>query len=159
MVLVEHHSKPELLAPAGNLESFFAALDHGAEAIYVGYRHHNARALAVNFTLEEIARLYDYAHQRGVKLYVVLNALALEEELEEMVAALSGLSQIEPDGLIIQDGAIARLCRHHFPNLELHASTLMTVHNRAGVEQLETMGFRRVVLARELTVDEVAQEL
>ncbi len=156
-MIAEHHSKPELLAPAGNLESFFAALDHGAEAIYVGYRHYNARALAVNFTLEEIARLNDYAHQQGVRLYVALNTLALEDELAEMVTALAGLSQIEPDGLIIQDGAIARLCRRHFPNLELHASTLMTVHNRAGVEQLETMGFSRVVLARELTLDEVAQ--
>jgi putative protease len=157
MDLAKPHTQPELLAPAGNIESFFAALEHGAEAIYVGYRHHNARALATNFTLEEIARLNEYAHLLGVRLYVALNALAREDELEELVAALAGLAQIEPDGLIIQDGAIARLCRRHFPNLDLHASTLMSVHNCAGVEQLETMGFQRAVLARELTLAELAQ--
>jgi putative protease len=157
MDLAKPRTQPELLAPAGNIESFFAALDHGAEAIYLGYRHHNARALAANFTLEEIARLKEYARRQGVRLYVALNALAREEELEELVITLAGLAQIEPDGLIIQDGGIARLCRRHFPNLILHASTLMTVHNRAGVEQLESMGFQRAVLARELTIDELTR--
>lgn len=156
MDLAQHRNKPELLAPAGNIESFFAALDHGADAVYVGYRHHNARALAANFTLEEIARLNEYAHGQGARLYVALNALAREEELEELVSILAGLAQIEPDGLIIQDGAVARLCLGHFRNLNLHASTLMTVHNCAGIEQLETMGFQRAVLARELSLDEVA---
>jgi len=141
---------PELLAPAGNIESFFAALENGADAVYVGYRHFNARALAANFTLEDIARLKEYAHNHG------LNAALREEEIEEIVDTLSGLSQVEPDGLIIQDGAIARLCQLHFPNLSLHASTLMTVHNSAGVEQLQSMGFQRVVLARELTIEELA---
>ena len=150
-------NQPELLAPAGNIESFFAGLGHGADAIYVGCRHHNARALATNFNLEEIARLKEYARGQGVKLYVALNAIAREEELGELVHILASLAKIEPDGLIIQDGAIARLCRLYFPNLDLHASTLMTVHNSAGVEQLEAMGFQRAVLARELTLDEIAQ--
>jgi putative protease len=145
----------ELLAPAGNLESFFAALENGADAVYVGYRQFNARALAANFSLEDIARLKEYTHDHGVKLYVALNAALREEEIEEIVNSLSGLSQVEPDGLIIQDGAIARLCRHYFPKLKLHASTLMTIHNSAGVEQLQSMGFQRVVLARELTVEEL----
>ena len=148
---------PELLAPAGNIESFFAALENGADAVYVGYGNLNARALAANFTLEDIARLNEYAHRQGVKLYVALNAAVREEEIEEIVNTLSGLSQVEPDGLIIQDGAIARLCQLHFPNLNLHASTLMTVHNSAGVEQLHSMGFQRVVLARELTIEELAR--
>ncbi len=148
---------PELLAPAGNIESFFAALENGADAVYVGYRHLNARALAANFTLEDIARLNEYAHRQGVKLYVALNAAIREEEIEEVVNALSGLSQVKPSGLIIQDGAIARLCQLHFPNLKLHASTLMTIHNSAGVEQLQSMGFQRVVLARELTIEELAR--
>jgi putative protease len=147
---------PELLAPAGNIESFFAALENGADAVYVGYRHFNARALAANFTLEDIARLNEYAHKHGVKLYVALNAAVLEEEIEEITNTLFGLSQVEPDGLIIQDGAIARFCQLHFPNLKLHASTLMTIHNSAGVEQLQSMGFQRVVLARELTIEELA---
>jgi putative protease len=145
----------ELLAPAGNIESFFAALENGADAVYVGYRHLNARALAANFTLEDIARLNEYAHTQGVKLYVALNAAVREEEIEEVFNTLSGLSQVEPDGIIIQDGAIARLCQLHFPNLNTHASTLMTVHNSAGVEQLQSMGFQRVVLARELTIEEI----
>jgi len=147
---------PELLAPAGNMESFFAALENGADAIYAGYRHFNARAQAANFSLDDIARLNEYAHKQGVKLYVALNSAVREEEIEEIVTTLSGLSQIEPDGLIIQDGAIARLCQLHFPNLNLHASTLMTIHNSAGVEQLQNMGFQRVVLARELAVEEIA---
>ena len=147
---------PELLAPAGNMESFFAALENGADAIYAGYRHFNARAQAANFSLDDIARLNEYAHKQGVKLYVALNSAVREEEIEEIVTTLSGLSQIQPDGLIIQDGAIARLCQLHFPNLNLHASTLMTIHNSAGVEQLQNMGFQRVVLARELAVEEIA---
>lgn len=157
MNFAEQRNQPELLAPAGNIESFFAALEHGADAIYVGYRHYNARALAANFTLEEISRLNEYAHGHGVRLYVALNALAREEELEELVTILASLAQIQPDGLIIQDGAIAHLCHRYFPNLNIHASTLMTVHNCAGVEQLETMGFQRAVLARELTIEELAQ--
>ncbi|MBT8406893.1 MAG: U32 family peptidase, partial [Deltaproteobacteria bacterium] len=157
MNLAEQRNQPDLLAPAGNIESFFAGLEYGADAIYVGCRHHNARALATNFSLEEIARLKEYAHGHKVKLYVALNAIAREEELGELVHILASLSQIEPDGLIIQDGAIARLCRLYFPNLKLHASTLMTVHNSTGVEQLESMGFQRAVLARELTIDEITQ--
>jgi putative protease len=150
-------NSPELLAPAGNIESFFAALENGADAVYVGYRHFNARALAANFSIEEIARLNEYSHSQGVKLYVALNAAVREEEIEEIVDTLSSLSQIEPDGLIIQDGAIARLCQLHFPNVNIHASTLMTVHNSAGVDQLQNMGFERVVLARELTIEELAR--
>jgi putative protease len=148
---------PELLAPAGNFESFFAALENGADAVYVGYRQLNARALAANFSLEDIARLNEYSHRQGVKLYVALNAAVREEEIDEIANTLSYLSQIEPGGLIIQDGAIARLCQLYFPKLNIHASTLMTVHNSAGVEQLENMGFQRVVLARELTIEELAR--
>jgi putative protease len=155
---MEHRQsrRPELLAPAGNLESFFAALEHGADAIYVGYRHHNARAAAPNFGLEEIARLAEYVHARGARLHVALNAIIREDELENLVSALDGLAKIRPDGLIVQDGGLARLCRRHFPDLPLHASTLMTVHNQTGVQQLEVMGFRRAVLARELTLEEIA---
>ena len=152
----EEQNHPELLAPAGNIESFFAALENGADAIYVGYRHYNARALAANFTLEDIARLNQYAHGQGVRLYVALNAVVREEEIEEIANTLAGFSQIEPDGLIVQDGAIARLCHRNFPNLHIHASTLMTVHNSAGVDQLQSMGFKRVVLARELAIEELA---
>jgi putative protease len=149
--------RPELLAPAGNLESFFAALEHGADAIYVGYRDYNARTAAANFGLEDIARLTEYAHSHGVHLHVALNAILRENELGEIVSVLDGLARIRPDGLIVQDGGIARLCRRHFPDLPLHASTLMTVHNQAGVRQVGAMGFRRAVLARELSLDEIAQ--
>ncbi|UCG13800.1 MAG: U32 family peptidase [Deltaproteobacteria bacterium] len=154
---MEQEHRPELLAPAGSIESFFAAVRNGADAIYAGLRSHNARALATNFTLDEIARLREYAHGQNVKLYVALNALVREDELRELVRLLAGLAQTQPDGLIIQDAAIASLCRSHFPDLALHASTLMTVHNSAGVEQLENMGFQRAVLARELSIDELEQ--
>jgi putative protease len=149
--------RPELLAPAGNIENFFAAVDHGADAVYVGCRHYNARASAPNFTLEEIGRLNQYARQQGVRLYVALNVLAREQELPELFSILATLDQITPDGLIIQDAGIAHLCRTHFPDLALHGSTLMTIQNSAGVQFAQKMGFQRAVLARELTLDEVSR--
>ena len=149
--------KSELLAPAGSLEAFFAALDHGADAVYCGLKEFSARAKARNFTLADVERMTMYAHSRKKRLYVTLNTLIKEAELPQLVDVLASLAAIPVDGLIIQDLGVWRLIHRHFPRLQLHASTQMTVHNAAGVKMLEKMGFARAVLARELSLVEIAE--
>jgi U32 family peptidase len=146
----------ELLAPAGSIETFFAALDQGADAVYVGLKAFSARAYAANFSLAEISSLVQVCRQRGRKLYIALNALVKEGERRELIETLAALHQIGPDALIIQDLGVYHLARRHFPDLPLHASTLMTMHNSLAVAQAAAMGFKRVVLARELTLSELA---
>lgn len=148
--------RPELLAPAGGLPAFFAALEAGADAVYCGLTTFSARANAKNFTLAEVAQMATCAHARGRKLYVALNTLVKEQELPLLAETLAGLSETGVDGLIIQDLAVWRLARRHFPELPLHASTQMTIHNAAGVNRLAAMGFTRAVLARELSLAEIA---
>jgi putative protease len=147
--------KPELLAPAGTKEAFFAALENGADAVYVGLKSLNARAHARNFSLKELHFLQGHARQKGVKVFVAMNSLVKEEEIPEAVEMLSALETMGIDGLIIQDIGLWRLARNHFPGLRLHASTLMTIHNSLGVRQAYEMGFKRVVLAREMTLKEI----
>jgi len=147
---------PELLAPAGSLETFFAAMDSGADAVYVGLKDFSARAKAKNFTLPELERMLAYARHHQRRLFVTLNTLVKQQELPQLCETLATLEALQVDGIIIQDLGIWNLARTHFPGLELHASTQMTIHNAAGVRQLEKMGFKRAVLARELTLEEIA---
>ena len=149
-------SKPEILAPAGSLEAFFAAMEGGADAVYTGLREFSARAKAKNFSTSEMERLVAYAHGLDRKVYVTLNTLVKERELPQLVETLGALEAMGVDAVILQDLAVWRLARRHFPGLELHASTQMTVHNAAGVQMLERMGFTRGVLARELSLAEIA---
>jgi putative protease len=149
-------SKPELLAPAGNLETFFSALRHGADAVYVGAQQFNARLRARNFSLDDLARMIAYAHDREKRIYVTVNTLVKEEELPALAQMLDALRRIGPDALIIQDLGVYRLARRLAPEVPLHASTQMTVHNLEGALQAERMGFERVILARELTLEEIA---
>jgi putative protease len=146
---------PELLAPAGSLEAFFAALEKGADAVYAGLKEFSARAKAKNFTLAQMERMVATAHASRRRLYVTLNTLVKEQELPRLVEILAALEAMAVDGVIIQDMAVARLVRTRFPGIPLHASTQMTVHNSAGVRQLAALGFQRVVLARELHLDEI----
>jgi putative protease len=148
--------KPELLAPAGSLESFFAALEKGADAVYAGLQDFSARARAKNFSLAQMERMLAYAHGQGKRVYVTLNTLIKEQELPQLVETLAALAGMRVDGVIVQDLAVARLVRNHFPSIPLHASTQMTVHNTPGVRLLHELGFQRAVLARELAVDEIA---
>lgn len=148
--------RPELLAPAGSLEAFFAAVDAGADAVYTGLKEFSARAKAKNFSLKEIESITHYMQQRGKRLYVTLNTLVKENELSQLIDTLGALEEIGVDALIIQDLSIWKLAKDHFPGLELHASTQMTIHNAAGVKMLERMGFTRGVLAREMTLEEIA---
>lgn len=147
--------RPELLAPTGSLEAFFAAMENGADAVYLGLKEFSARAKAKNITLSELERMLSWAHAHDRRIYVALNTLVKEEELPRLVETLADLDALRVDGIIIQDLAIWRLAKEHFPNLELHASTQLTVHNIAGVKMLEQLGFTRAVLARELSLTEI----
>ena len=145
----------ELLAPAGSLGSFFAALENGADAVFCGLKSFSARAKAKNFSLIELERVVGYTHKRNKRIYIALNTLIKESELQELIVVLSELDRLQVDGLIIQDLGLYHLAHTHFPGIPLHASTQMVVHNLAGVRQLERLGFERAVLARELSLAEI----
>ncbi len=147
--------KMELLAPAGNMAAFEAALSAGADAVYIGAPALNARALGRDFTLPEIGAMTDYAHGHGKKLYLAMNSLMKEEEVPQAVRLLAELAHLRPDALIVQDLGVYHLARRFFPELRLHASTLLGAHNSMAVGQFAEMGFSRVVLARELTLPEI----
>lgn len=154
--MILSNSKPELLAPAGSLESFFAAMEKGADAVYAGLQDFSARARAKNFTLKQMERMLAYAHAHGRRIYITLNTLVKEQELPQLVDTLAALAAMRADGVIVQDLAVARLVAKHFPMIPLHASTQMTIHNTPGVQMLQKLGFQRAVLARELALDEIA---
>lgn len=145
----------ELLAPVGHIESFFAALENGADAVYLGLKQLSARASATNFTLPELASLLPYAHRQHIKIHIALNSLITASEVPETLDLLQALADLAVDAVIVQDPGLFYLSRHYFPDLRVHASTLTTVHNHAGVNQLEKLGARRVVLARELNLEEI----
>jgi len=147
----------ELLAPAGGIDAAFAAFHYGADAIYLGLKKFSARAEAENFTLDELNEVVAYAHSLSPRrrVFVTVNTLIRNDELPELVETIAALADIGVDALILQDLGAYHLARRYFPQLELHASTQLAVHNRAGAEVLKQMGFRRVVLARELTFEEV----
>ncbi|MBU1565642.1 MAG: U32 family peptidase [Proteobacteria bacterium] len=145
----------ELLAPAGSVETFRAALDSGADAVYVGAPGFNARNLARDLRLEEIGAMIHACHKLGKKLFVAANSLVLEKELPLVIENLALLQELQPDGLIVQDLGIIRLVKNYFPLLRMHASTLMLAHNSDAVRFLAALGCQRVVLARELTLKEI----
>jgi putative protease len=147
--------KPELLAPAGSVTVFEGAIKAGADAVYIGAPALNARALSKDFTPAEIAAMVEYAHSKGVRLYLAANSLLKEDEIPQAVETLAMLEALQPDALIVQDLGVYHLCRQYFPRLRLHASTLFGAHNSLAVQQFANMGFSRVVLARELTLKEI----
>ena len=131
---MNHFIKPELLAPAGTIESFHAAIEAGADAVYLGLNGFNARLRAKNFTINTLSSLVPYAHARKRKIYVTLNTLVKQSELEECVHLLYQIDQIGIDAVIVQDLGIADICRKAFPRLTIHASTQMTIHNSLGMK-------------------------
>jgi putative protease len=149
--------KLELLAPAGDLDAAYAAFDYGADAVYLGLKRFSARAEAANFTPEELSEITAYAHQSTPRrsVFVAVNTLVLEDELDDAIEVLATASEAGVDAVIIQDLGMARLARQYFPRLALHASTQMAIHNVAGAQAARRLGFSRVTLARELTLDEV----
>ena len=145
----------EILAPAGNEQSLIAAVRSGADAVYLGIGAFNARRNADNFKDNALADAVNYCHGRGVKVYVTLNTLIRDEELPAFLTAAREVAQAGPDGVIVQDLAVVRVLKTICPDLPLVGSTQMSVHNAAGVKALEDLGFARVVLARELTLEEI----
>lgn len=148
-------SQMELLAPAGDWESLLAALAAGADSVYLGGKVFNARQYASNFDLPRLKAAVDLLHLRRKKIYVTVNTLISDGEMPEALRFLTELYNIGVDAVIVQDLGLMRLAREYLPELELHASTQMTVHNGAGALFLKRIGIKRVVLARELTQAEV----
>lgn len=145
----------ELLAPAGTMENFIAALESGADAIYLGGKGFNARAHAANFGIEELAEAIRLAHILDVSVYVTVNILIGDSELKDLEAYLKDLERIGVDAIIVQDLAVAKLAQRVAPKLHLHGSTQMTAATLDAVRFYESLGFTRVVLARELSLFEI----
>ena len=145
----------ELLAPAGDWQSFYAAVYNGADAVYLGLQNFNARIKADNFTNENIADVVKFAHLYGVKVYVTINILIGDEEVADFLATVRACVRAKVDAYIIQDLGMAKLLRDRFPKIVLHASTQMGVHNLSGAKVLEALGFKRVVLARETKLADI----
>lgn len=153
--MVKHMKKIELLAPAGNLEAFKAAICAGCDAVYVGGKFFGARSYAGNFSLEELEEAVSYAHLYGVKVYVTINTLVYEDEVKAFEDYIDHLVKIHVDAFIMQDLGMIHLVRTLYPDLEIHASTQMHIHTLEGVLEAERMGFKRVVLARELDIETI----
>ena len=145
----------ELLAPAGGTDQFFAAVENGADAVYLGGFKFNARIKADNFTTSQLANAIRYAHLRNVKIYVTVNILLSDEELPKATEYCTQLYNMKADGIIVQDLGLANWVKKNLPDLELHLSTQGTVYNLSGVKAAESLGFSRVVLARETTLCEI----
>ncbi len=149
----------ELLSPAGGPDCGYAAFWYGADAIYLGLKKFSARAEAENFTLSEVEAITAFAHAQTPprKVFVTINTIIRQDEILELIEALAKLEELGVDALIIQDLGVYFVVREHFPDLALHASTQLAVHNLAGAETLRQMGFQRAILARELTLEEIAE--
>jgi len=148
---------PELLAPAGSPEAVVAAVENGADAVYLGGAKFNARQYAANFTGDQLLGVVAYTHRHNVKTYVTVNTLLKTEELPEALEFLAWLKAVKVDAVIIQDVGLLNAVHQHLPDLSLHASTQMAVHNAAGVRFFAARGISRVVLARELSLEDIAE--
>lgn len=148
--------KPLILAPAGDRASFFAAIQAGADAIYCGLKQFSARMEATNFTMDELSRLVSLAHKKGVLVYITLNSLIKPDELDHATSMLKNLSTyVKPDAIIIQDLAFIKIAKHVGFKGEIHLSTLANLSNPAGLKTAFMLGVNRVVIPRELSIDEM----
>ena len=145
----------ELLAPVGSFESLRAAVQNGANAVYLGGREFSARASANNFDRDELKEAVEYAHIRDVDVFVTVNTLIKQREIEDFIDYIKYLYDIDVDAIILQDIGMAKLIKDLLPDFELHASTQMVAHSIEDVRYLENIGFNRVVLARELNLEEI----
>lgn len=145
--------KVELLSPAGSFESLIAAIEAGCDAVYLGGKMFGARSYSNNFTNEELIKAINYAHLYGVRVYVTVNTLIYENEVDEFMQYVDYLYKNNVDALIVQDIGMMDLIRKTYPLLELHASTQMHIHNLEGAKLIHDLGLKRVVLARETNVE------
>ena len=148
-------NKIELLAPSGNIEAFMAAVSAGADAVYIGLKDFSARAKAKNFSYKQLNEICSYAHKKNIKIFVAFNTLVKNSEIKSVLNSLEQISLAQADAIIVQDLGVAYLSKKYFPNIKLHASTQLTIHNTYGAIQAKLMGFERAVLARELSFDEI----
>jgi len=147
--------RPELLSPAGNFEKMKSAILYGADAVYLAGEIFGMRAAADNFSLEELAEAVEYAHQRGVKIYLTVNTMPRENEYTLLKNYFENLRKIEIDALIIADIGVLMLAREMLPNVEIHISTQANTVSSAAARAWHSLGASRVVLARELTLEEI----
>ncbi|WP_320129788.1 U32 family peptidase [uncultured Sphaerochaeta sp.] len=145
----------ELALPAGSLQAALVAFNEGADAVYLGMRRFSARKEATNFNFEELSKLKQVANEQQKKIYVTVNTLITDEQLADVIKLLRQIAFIGCDGVIVQDLGVAHLIKTQFPSLPLHGSTQLAVHTIEGVRQMQDMGFERVVLSRELTLEEI----
>ena len=145
----------ELLSPAGHWEAMVAAVQNGADAVYMGLGDFNARRGARNFSEEEYLAAISYCHLRDTKVYLTLNTLLGDRELSAAGELLKKVNRWGVDGVIVQDWGVARMARQLCPDLPLHGSTQMSIHNLAGVEEAAKLGMKCVVLSRELSKEDI----
>ena len=151
------NNKPEILAPAGSMESLIAAVRCGANAVYLGTKGINARRGATNFTFEELKQAVEYCHARDVKIYLALNILISDSERELAYKTVEAGLSLGVDAFIIQDLGLAKIIHSHFPTARMHASTQCSVNSPEGFKALEKMGFVRAVLPREMSLNEIKE--
>lgn len=149
--------KVELLSPVGDFECLIAAVQNGADAVYFGANKFNARINGTNFSNDDLKKAIEYAKLRNVKTYLTLNTLIKNDEFEESVKLIKYAYECGIDAIIMQDLGLAKFAIKNFPDLEIHASTQMTAHNVEGVKKLKELGFKRVVLSRELNLNEIKE--
>ena len=145
----------ELLAPAGSMDALRAAVQNGANAVYLGCGTFNARQSAKNFTPETLKDAVKYCHIRGVQVHLTLNTLVSDREMKELAELIRHAATCCVDAFIVQDLGVVQLCRQIAPHIPIHGSTQMTIHNLAGVQMAAAMGCKRVVLSRELSREEI----
>ena len=150
-----HNKKVELLAPAGSFDAFLVALASGADAVYISGKSFGARAFAKNFTLEEIKEAVRYAHILEKKVYVTINTLVYNHELDELTKFIDELYYLKVDALIVQDLGVVNIIKKIHPDFIIHASTQMSIYNEKGIEILKKLGIKRAILARETPLEEV----
>ncbi|MBQ7133132.1 MAG: U32 family peptidase [Ruminococcus sp.] len=148
-------NKIEILAPSGGFDSIYAAVRSGADAVYLGAKDFSARASAKNFSTEELDDAVKYCHAYGVKVYLALNTLIFDDEIDDALELVKAAAKCDIDALITQDIGLAMAVKQVVPQLKLHASTQMSVHTLSGAKALKELGFSRVVLAREMTKAEI----
>lgn len=148
-------NKIELLAPVGDFECLKAAVQNGADAVYLGASSFSARASAKNFDFNELKEAIDYAHLRGVKVHLALNTLIKNSEFDDALFLAKEAYKMGVDALIVQDYGLCSMLLQYLPDLPLHASTQMSIHNLDGAMQAESLGFSRVVLSRETSLTSI----
>ncbi|MCL5071484.1 MAG: U32 family peptidase [Actinobacteria bacterium] len=148
-------TKIELVSPAGGWDQLKAAVNAGADAVYLGYKKFGARAYAENFELPQLKKAIKFAHSNHVKVYLALNTLLKNRELNEVINFLNEYAQFCSDGIIIQDFGLYKILNDLFPSMRIHASTQLNIHNLYSVELLKELKFARVILAREMTLKEI----